>query len=304
MHVTRLPSQPLSASAVTIGSFDGVHRGHQEIIQRLTDYAREQALRSVVVTFEPQPREFLTPDKAPARLSSLSDKVRRLAAMNVDQLVVLPFNARLRNLSAEAFVQHVLIDRLNTRWLQVGDDFRFGADRKGDSQFLQRYRFEVVELATQRAGDGERISSTRIRNALQQSEFNLAEQMLGEPYSLTGRVVYGRQLGRTIGVPTANLLLAHKKLPTEGVFAVTAELQGKTLHGVANLGPKPTVHDARHWLETHFFEYTGMLYGKRITVHIHQRLRGIESFDTLDNLKQQIQQDIEAARTYFRNQWK
>lgn len=304
MHVTRLPSQPLSASAVTIGSFDGVHRGHQQIIQRLTDYARAHALRSVVVTFEPQPREFLTPDQAPARLSSLSDKVRRLAAMNVDQLVVLPFNARLRSLSADAFVQHVLIDRLNTQWLQVGDDFRFGADRKGDSQFLQSYNFKVVELATQRADDGARISSTRIRNALQQSEFNLAEQMLGEPYSLTGRVVYGRQLGRTIGVPTANLLLAHKKLPTEGVFAVTAELQGKTLHGVANLGPKPTVQDARHWLETHFFEYTGMLYGKRITVQLHQRLRGIESFDTLDNLKQQIQQDIEAARTYFRNQWK
>lgn len=304
MHVSRLPTHPLPASAVTIGSFDGVHLGHQQIIQRLTDHARQHGFRSVVVTFEPQPREFLAPERAPVRLSSLNDKVRRLSALNVDQLVVLPFNEQLRNLSADAFVQHVLINQLNTQWLQVGDDFRFGADRKGDSAFLKNYPFEVLELPTQRADDGARISSTRIRQALHNADFETAASMLAEPYSLTGRVVYGRQLGRTIGVPTANLLLAHKKLPTQGVFAVTAQLQGRTVHGVANLGPKPTVSDARHWLESHFFDYTGMLYGKRITVQLHQRLRGIETFDTLDALKQQIQLDIQAAHTYFRNQWK
>ncbi|EAR07244.1 riboflavin biosynthesis protein RibF [Reinekea blandensis] len=261
MRVSRLPLSPLKPAAVTIGSFDGVHVGHQQIIQRLTRYAQANDLSSVVVTFEPQPREFLSPENAPARLSSLTDKALRLAELGVDHLVVLPFNRRLRSLSADDFVRSVLIDRLNTQWLQVGDDFRFGADRKGNVDFLRNYAFDVTDLPSQRV-DGERVSSTLIRQAIAENDFNRAATLLGESFALSGRVVYGRQLGRTIGVPTANILLPHHRLPTDGVFAVSSAIDGKTIHGVANLGPKPTVGDHRLWLETHFFDYDGHLYGR------------------------------------------
>ncbi len=291
---------PLSRSAVTIGSFDGVHLGHQQIIRRLTDYAKAHNLQSVVITFEPQPREFLTPDKAPARLSSLTDKTMRLQAMGVDHLVVLPFNSRLRALSADAFVREILVDKLNTQWLQVGDDFRFGADRIGNVDFLRQYDFEVTDLPSL-CVEGERVSSTLIRNCIASADFAHAETLLGDRFQLSGRVIYGRQLGRTIGVPTANMLLPHKKLPTSGVFVISADLAGKTVSGVANLGPKPTVGDPRFWLESHFFDFEGQLYGQRITVALHKRLRGIETFDNLDALKSQIQQDIQAAKAWFAN---
>ena len=299
MYVSRLPLNKLSAAAVTIGSFDGVHLGHQQIISRLTQYAQKRGVKSVVVTFEPQPREYINPLKAPARLSSLVDKARRLSALGVDHLVVLPFNEQLRNLSAHEFVEQILINRLNTQWLQVGDDFRFGADRKGDSQFLAQYPFEVVEMTSHCANDGQRISSTRIRDAIHQHDLELAQNMLGEPYSLTGRVIYGRQIGRTIGVPTANILLPHSKLATDGVFAVQTEIDGRIVHGVANLGTKPTVGDARNWLESHLFDFDGELYGARLTVALVKRLRGVQTFDNLDALKQQIQYDIDAAKAYF-----
>ena len=300
MRVSRLPLSPLKPAAVTIGSFDGVHVGHQQIIQRLTRYAKANDLTSVVVTFEPQPREFLSPENAPARLSSLTDKALRLAELGVDHLVVLPFNRRLRSLSADDFVRSVLIDRLNTQWLQVGDDFRFGADRKGNVDFLRNYAFDVTDLPIQRV-EGQRVSSTLIREAIADQDFGRAATLLGEPFALSGRVVYGRQLGRTIGVPTANILLPHHRLPTDGVFAVSATIDEKTIHGVANLGPKPTVGDHRLWLETHFFDYDGHLYGRRLRIELHQRLRGIETFDNLDALKNQIQLDMQAARACFAN---
>ena len=300
MRISRLPLQPLMKAAVTIGSFDGVHLGHQHIIRRLTDHASAHGLISVVVTFEPQPREFLTPQKAPARLSSLTDKACRLAALGVDHLVVLPFNQRLRALSADAFVQQILVRKLNTQWLQVGDDFRFGADRAGNVDFLRSYDFEVTDLPSQ-CIDGDRVSSTLIRNSIADGDFSRAQQLLGRCFALTGRVIYGRQLGRTIGVPTANMLLPHKKLPTNGVFAISAHIAGQVVYGVANLGPKPTVGDDRQWLESHFFDFDGQLYGQRITVQLHKRLRGIETFDNLDALKAQIQQDIQAANAWFAN---
>jgi riboflavin kinase/FMN adenylyltransferase len=299
MHVSRLPLKPISAAAVTIGSFDGVHLGHQQIIKRLTQYAKEKAVKSVVVTFEPQPKEHMRPDQAPARLSSLVDKARRLSALGVDHLIVLPFNEKLRSLSAHEFVEQILINRLNTQWLQVGDDFRFGADRKGDSQFLTQYDFDVVEMQSHCANDGARISSTRIRHAISEGDFKLAETMLGESYSLTGRIIYGRQIGRTIGVPTANMLLPHLHLATHGVFAITTKLNGKEYQGVANLGSKPTVGDTRNWLESHIFDFDGELYGARLTVALVKRLRGVQTFDNLDALKQQIQYDIDAAKAYF-----
>jgi riboflavin kinase/FMN adenylyltransferase len=300
MFISRLPRQALSPSAVTIGSFDGVHLGHQQIIRRLTDYASAHRLLSVVVTFEPQPKEFLSPGNAPARLSSLADKARKLSMLGVDRLIVLPFNHRLRSLSADEFVQTILVEQLNTQWLQVGDDFRFGADRKGNVDFLRQYDFEVTDLPSQ-CVEGERISSTQIRQYLADADFSVVESLLGEPYTLSGRVIYGRQLGRTIGVPTANVLLPHKKLPTVGVFAVSVQINGQRVFGVANMGPKPTVNDYRHWLEVHLFDFDGHLYGQRIAVQLHKRLRGIETFDNLDALKAQIQHDIQAAKAWFAN---
>lgn len=300
MLISRLPTHALRASAVTIGSFDGVHLGHQHIIQRLTDYAKAHELLSVVVTFEPQPREFLSPENAPARIASLTDKARKLSALGVDQLVVLPFNQQLRSLSADQFVTEILQKKLNTQWLQVGDDFRFGADRKGNAEFLTHYDFTVTDLPSQCVG-GVRVSSTQVRKSLVEADFEQVEQLLGEPFNLAGRVVYGRQLGRTIGVPTANILLAHKTLPTQGVFVASSIINGQELFGVANLGPKPTVGDTRHWLEVHFFDFDGHLYGERIAVQLHQRLRGIKTFDNLNALKTQIQHDIQASKAWFAN---
>jgi riboflavin kinase/FMN adenylyltransferase len=298
MYVSRLPLAKLPASAVTIGSFDGVHVGHQQIIRQLTEKAKKDGLCSVVVTFEPQPREFLAPQEAPARLSSLADKARRLEALGVDYLVVLPFNDRICSLTAGEFVRKILLEALNARWIQVGDDFRFGADRKGNIEFLRQFSFEVADMASL-CVDGVRVSSTHIRHLLENENFKAAAQCLGEPYSLTGRVIYGRQLGRNIGVPTANLLLPHKKLPVNGVFAVSSEINGRILYGVANLGPKPTVEDYRFWLEVNFFNFNAVLYGQRLCIRLHKRLRGIQTFDNLDALKTQIQCDINAANQWF-----
>lgn len=298
MRILRLPSLPLPPSAVTIGNFDGVHLGHQAILTRLSQYAREHQLASVVMMFEPQPLEFISPDQAPPRLSSLGDKVRRLAAFEIDYLCVVPFNAGLRSLSADAFVTRILQKSLSTQWLQVGDDFRFGADRAGNVDFLRSYDFDVTDMPSC-CVEETRVSSTRVRNALSSGDLSTAATLLGEPYTLCGRVIYGRQIGRTIGVPTANILLTHKRLACQGVFAITAEVDGRTYQGVANLGAKPTVGDERAWLEVHLFEFNGQLYGKRLAVALHQRLRGIQTFDNLTELKFQIQNDMQAAKAFF-----
>ena len=298
MRISRRPRHLGKPSAVTIGSFDGVHRGHQQLVQALKEQAASRGLTATVVTFEPQPREFFDPKGAPARLSALNDKVRRLAELGVEHLVVLPFNASLRSMSAARFVDEVLIGGLDARWVEVGDDFRFGNDRRGDADFLRQYEFDVAEMPSQRLGDA-RISSTAIRTLIAGGQLSDAETLLGEPYTLTGRVIYGRQLGRTIGVPTANLLLKHPKLATTGVFVVKALHKGQMYQGVANLGPKPTVGDMRPWLEVHLFDANPDLYGERLHVQLLHRLRGIERFDTLDALKDQIQADIQAARAWF-----
>lgn len=298
MHISRSPYRLGQPSAVTIGSFDGVHLGHQHLIAEVLREAKQRGLTSTVVTFEPQPREFFDPEGAPARLSSLTDKVRRFRELGVEQLVVLPFDRRLRAMSAAGFVEQILLEGLQARWVQVGDDFRFGNDRKGDAAFLRQYDFDVAEMPSQRI-NGQRVSSTAIRSLLGEGELREAAAMLGEPYTLSGRVIYGRQLGRTLGVPTANMLLAHPKLAMAGVYVVQTRLNNEWVHGVANLGPKPSVNDPRYWLETHLFDVSPDLYGQRLDVQLLHRLRGIERFDTLDALKHQIHADIQAARAWF-----
>ncbi len=293
----------LRGCVATIGNFDGVHRGHQAILQRLRERAAELQLPSCVVIFEPQPREFFAPDNAPVRLSRLRDKLELLAAAGVDRVLCLAFNRRLRELSAADFVRTVLVDGLGVQHLEVGDDFRFGCDRAGDFPFLeqagQQFGFSVEDAITIEL-DGERVSSTRVRNAAQVADFALVEQLLGRPFSISGRVLHGQKLGRQLGTPTANVQLKRRRAPLNGVYLVSVELDGRVQPGVANIGMRPTVAgDGRAHLEVHLLDFAGDLYGRRLTVVFHQKLRDEQRFASLEALKAAIDADIASARAYW-----
>lgn len=287
----------------TIGNFDGVHRGHQAILEQLRERARALALPLTVVVFEPQPREYFAGDQAPPRLTRLREKVRLLAKCGVDRVLCLPFNESLRSLTARQFIERVLIDGLDVSHLVVGDDFRFGCDRRGDFMLLAeigRERGFGVEHTRTFTLDDERVSSTRVRTLLASGNFAQAERMLGSPYRLYGRVVADQRLGRTIGVPTANLPLLPLPLALRGVYAVVTELpDGRRLPGVANVGWRPTVGSKRPVLEVHLFDFEGDLYGERLSVFPCARLRGEIAFDGLAALKEQIACDQAQARRYF-----
>jgi riboflavin kinase/FMN adenylyltransferase len=296
-----------SGCVATIGSFDGVHRGHRAIIDQLLTQARELALPSVVMVFEPQPYEFFAGDKAPARLMRLRDKIRALSALGVDRVFCLQFNQRLRQLSANAFIEQVLVQGLGVKSLVVGDDFRFGCDRAGDFSLLEKAGsqsgFAVYDTCTVQDG-GERISSTRIRRALEAEQFDEAERLLGHPYTIRGRVVYGQQLGRTIGVPTANVRLRRYRSPLNGVFAVWLRLVDESawMPGVANVGLRPTVGgETRPILEVHLLDFHGHLYSREVEVRFGKKLREEQKFPSFDALKEQIYRDIAAARNFFGN---
>lgn len=299
--------RPLSQGCVaTIGNFDGVHRGHQAILARLRDRALELRVPSCVVIFEPQPREFFAPDTAPARLARLREKLELLAEQGVDFVLCLAFNKRLRELSADEFVHQVLVDGLRVKHLEVGDDFRFGAGRSGDFDFLvqagAREGFSVEAALTVEL-DGERISSTRVRQALQQGQLELAERLLGRPYALAGRVLHGQKLARQLGTPTANIQLKRRKAPLQGVFLVGVQIGARRFHGVGNIGQRPTVAgDGRPHLEVHLLEYAGDLYGQRLTVVFHHKLRDEQRFASLEALKEAIDADVAAARAYWLGQ--
>lgn len=287
----------------TIGNFDGVHVGHQAILSRLRAHSERLGLPGCVVIFEPQPREFFAPDAAPPRLTRLREKLALLQHNGVDRVLCLAFNRRLRELSAAQFVQQVLIDGLGVRHLEVGDDFRFGCDRSGDFAFLQQSGSEhgfTVEAANTVAENGERISSSRLRQVLAEGDFILASLLLGRPFSITGRVVYGQQLGRTIGAPTANVQLKRVNPPLHGVYRVSVELDGVVRKGVANIGKRPSVSgDGKAHLEVHLFDFAGDLYGRRLTVVFHQKLRDEKRFDSLDALQAAIKADFAAARAQW-----
>ncbi|PVZ11319.1 MULTISPECIES: bifunctional riboflavin kinase/FAD synthetase [unclassified Pseudomonas] len=291
----------------TIGNFDGVHRGHQAILARLRERGAELGLPTCVILFEPQPREYFTPDQAPPRLARLRDKVELLQAEGVDQVVCLAFNQRFRQLSAEAFVDTVLVQGLGVRHLEVGDDFRFGCDRLGDFAFLveagARLGF-TVEAAHTVESAGTRVSSTQIRAALAQGDFASAERLLGRPFSITGRVLHGQKLARQLGWPTANVQLKRRRAALAGVYLVSAEIDGQARAGVANIGVRPTVAgDGRPHLEIHLLDYTGDLYGRRITVVFHHKLRDEQRFASLEALKAAIGADVAAARAYWQAHW-
>ncbi len=305
----------------TIGNFDGVHLGHQAILQQLKKQGEKHGLPTVVMMFEPQPREFFAPDQAPARLANMSEKLQDLASFGIDYVLCLPFNQKLRSMSADQFIQSILLDGLKISHLIVGDDFRFGCDRTGDYQLLQKTGsesgFSVEDTKTFEL-EGERVSSTRVRTCLSANDLESANTLLGRPYRMSGRIGYGRQLGRTIGVPTANVILQRNKLPMTGVYAVKAteitvaachessvqDQDGKTVEwqGVANIGVKPTVAGTPEpSLEVHIFDFSDDLYGKRLTIEFCQKIREEKKFNGLDELKAAIDNDMQVARNFFCN---
>ncbi len=291
----------------TIGSFDGLHLGHQAILEQLQAAARARQLPAVVILFEPQPHEFFSGDKAPARLMRLREKIQALCAAGVSRVLCLSFNDKLRRFSAEAFVERILVQGLGIQHLVVGDDFRFGCDRRGDFALLktlgEQQGFAVTDTCTLQL-DGERVSSTRIRQLLEQGDFERARQLLGKPYEISGRVVYGKQLGRQLGVPTANVQLRRYRSPLHGVFAVSTRLaDGRCYPGVANVGLRPTVDgDKKPLLEVHLFNFSRPIYGQMIQVRFLHKLRNEQKFPSLDALREQLQTDIAQAQHYFHSQ--
>lgn len=290
-------------AAVTVGSFDGVHLGHQAILRQVIRRAKELDVESVAMVFEPQPHEFFFAEKAPARLMRLREKAIALFAAGIDRVVCLHFNAALRRLSSDEFIQRILVDGLRVKYLVVGDDFRFGRDRVGDVEALRRHSqtsgFEVTDTHTYEL-DGERVSSTRVRRELVVANFPKVTQLLGKPYTISGKVGYGQQLGRTIGVPTANVLLRRYSAPLTGVFACIAHVNGQSWPSVANVGVRPTVGGGlKPILEVHLLDFNGHLYGKRMTVEFCYKLREEIKFASLDALREQINQDIIEAQAWF-----
>ncbi len=297
MQVFRhFPEQGSAPSVVAIGNFDGVHLGHQALLQALIDAAKQKQMRSAVMTFEPHPREFFTPDKAPARLASLREKLEWFSDIGVELAYVCHFSQRFAQLSAEDFMQKVLRDSLNAQAVLVGDDFRFGAGRRGGIADFAQAGFELL-TQPQVNLDGVRVSSTAVRDALAAGQLDQAARLLGRPYSISGKIVHGKKLGRQLGFPTANIHMRHERPALTGVYAV--KLDG--LPSVANLGVRPTIAGTpRLTLEVHVLDYSGDLYGRHVHVQFLHKIREEMKFPGLDALKAQIAADAVAARDYFR----
>lgn len=299
-------TSPLRASAVTIGNFDGVHRGHQLVISQLRRAAQAAELPTVVIIFEPQPIEFFSPQRAPKRLARFRDKIAYLKALQIDYLLCLRFDAELAGLSAEDFVQRILVGSLNTRHLVIGDDFHFGHRRQGNFEFLRQYsqRFGFRVDATETLiHDGERVSSTRVRECIQRGDFNGAAILLGRPYSLSGRVAHGQKLGRKLGYPTINIKMGDKTLIVKGIFAVQVKgIDNRALRGVASIGTRPTVNGIDTILEVYILDFDRDVYGYRVVVEFLHKIRDEEKFATLEELSAHIAQDTEKAKAFFKLQ--
>jgi len=308
MRITRgLPSAAGSPSAFTIGNFDGVHLGHQAMLDALSRAARRLGMPACVLTFEPHPREFFAPDQAPTRLTSLREKLELLATCGVDRVHVCRFNYAFAQISAEDFVTQILVRGLGAQWLLVGDDFRFGARRAGDftllKQIAPRHGVEVEAMASVML-KGERVSSTAVRGALAAGEVARAQELLGRPYSISGRVVRGDGLGRKLGFPTANIQMKHNRPPLTGIFAVSVSgIADKALRGVASLGVRPTVKvRGAPVLEAHLFDFDQSLYRRHVRIDFHHKLRDEEKYSDLAILTRQIARDVENAKVFFDRQ--
>jgi len=289
---------------VTIGNFDGVHLGHQEVLAQVADKAAELHLPSVLMTFEPYPSEFFQQGEIPPRLTRFREKMEVLRRFSIERVLNLSFNDALCSLTAEEFIRQILVERLAVRYLVIGDDFRFGKGRAGDFALLKaagaEYGFEVASMHTFELM-GDRVSSTRIRSALLNGELGFAEQLLGRPYRMSGRVAHGDKRGRTIGFPTANIHLHRKASPVRGVYAVEMYgLAGEPVSGVANVGIRPTVNGTRAQLEVHLFGFRDEIYGRHVQVEFRKKLRDEQKFDSFDALKAQIEKDALEAKDFFK----
>ena len=288
---------------ITIGNFDGVHIGHQAVINQLQEHAARTSLPRVVMMFEPHPLEYFNPGGAPPRLTSFRDKVQWLAEHDIDRVVCLRFQKLLAEMPAETFVSSILIDKLGARIIVIGDDFRFGKDRGGDFALLESMQgdggFDVISTQTLLTG-GERVSSSRIRNLLTNDRFDEAALLLGRPFSISGRVIHGDKRGRQLGIATANLALKRERSPIQGVFAVSIHgTQIGKFRGVANIGNRPVFSGEEVLLEVHILDFDKDIYGDHLQVDFHHKLRAEQKFASVDELVVQIRKDIEQAREYF-----
>ena len=284
---------------LTIGNFDGVHLGHQQVITALVNKAKALNCVAAVLVFEPQPQEFFSPTTAPARLCRLRDKYNLLAKLGVQRLICVNFNAKFANQSPQYFIENLLVKKLGIKHLIVGDDFHFGKGRQGNFSMLckagEEYGFNVSDTQSYKVADC-RISSTVIRQALEQDDLLSVKQMLGREYSIIGRVFHGDKRGRQLGFPTANVLLRRQVSPLNGVFAVMIKTNLGQFKGVANIGARPTVAGIRQQLEVHIFDFDENLYGQCIEAIVKKKLRSVIKFDNLEALTAQIHQDSEQAK--------
>jgi len=291
---------------LTIGNFDGVHLGHTRVISALVKKAKVLNCPAAVMVFEPQPWELFSPESAPARLTRLRDKYNLLKKLGVDRLICINFNRQFASLSADEFIEKLLVARLGIKHLIIGDDFRFGKDRLGDFSLLTKaskmFDFGLSDTASYKLADC-RISSTEIRKALENDQLETAAEMLGRQYSIIGRVVHGDKRGRQLGFPTANVLLKRRVSPVSGVYVVkviqTNNSEENVFFGVANVGSRPTVAGTRQQLEVHIFDFNGNLYGHAIEVILLKKLRNEQRFDSLAALTQQITLDSASAKQYL-----
>lgn len=289
---------------LTIGNFDGLHLGHQRVIEKLAEHGKRLQLPVAVMVFEPQPLEYFLGDHAPSRLTRLREKAIQFIKLPIDNLLVIPFGRKLADYDAEQFIREILVERLHVKHLVVGDDFHFGKSRCGNFSLLQQMGQElgfVVEDSHSFELKGQRISSTLIRDALSSGQLALAHQMLGRDYSVCGRVIHGDKRGRELGFPTANVQMLRKQTPISGVFAVCMSgLDGTEYRGIANVGTRPTVDGgSKIILETHLFDFNQIIYGRYVEVHFKKKLRDEIRFESLSQLKAQIEMDRLQAQQFF-----
>ncbi len=302
MRVFRqLPVSPQALTALAIGNFDGLHLGHQALLAKLVDVARAQGLKAAVMTFEPHPREYFAPQNAPARLSSLREKLEYFEQAGIDDVYICRFNQAFSAISAEDFMQKILRESLNANTILVGGDFCFGAKRQGTVQSFIDAGFDLIDFAPVQV-NGERVSSTLVRNALSAGDLTQAQALLGRAYSISGKVVHGAKRGRQLGFPTANVHMRHERPALTGVYAVKLSV-GKLdcMNAVANLGVRPTIAGVNKLLlEVHVFDFKGDLYDKHVHVEFYHKVRDEMKFDSLDALKAQIAKDVVVAKEYFK----
>lgn len=289
--------------ALTIGNFDGVHLGHQALLEQLKSAARESGLETAAIVFEPHPREFFTPDQAPARLTNLREKLEQFAALGLNRVHVCRFDEKLAQTNATDFI-NALYTKLVARHVIIGDDFRFGKARGGDFALMEKMGWEqgiAVQSMSSILQDGIRISSTAVRLALSEGNLHLAEQYLGRPYSISGHVKHGEKVGRKLGYPTANIQFKHNRAPLCGVFVVRVRIENGSMHeGVASLGVRPTLElNGKPILEVHLFDFKQDIYGKHLHVDFMHKLRDEMKFPNLEALTKQISLDAGHAKGWF-----